>query len=148
MNISPQYAGDGAYQNTLPSGGLDREWSLLNEAMKNKQISSAADEKARTAALTELSTLLDSRAASIQTNLSVQIGVIADTVNGLVAVIVAQQQSYQDLATRLGNAEVEILQLQSDNETLRQSLPSDAASGTSNARPAGREYRTVVPSGS
>lgn len=147
VEISPQYTGDGAYDGTTPRGGLDREWRLLKDAMADRKISSSAEAQAKTRALDELSGLLDARQASIQNSLSPQLLAMTDSINRVLAALVEMSTALGDLGQRVNDVELHLLQIDGDLETIRMKLPPDASTGTSNARPAGRDYQTVVVNG-
>lgn len=147
VEISPQYTGDGAYDGTAPRGGLDREWRLLQDAMADRRISSGAEAQAKTKALTELSGLLDARQDAIQQSLSPQLLAMTDSINRVLGALLEMSTALGDLGKRVNDAELTLLQVNADLDTIRMSLPADASTGTSNARPAGREYRTVIVNG-
>lgn len=147
MEISPQYTGDGAYDGTTPRGGLDREWRLLQDAMADRKISSSAQAQAKAKSLEELSQLLDARQDVIQNNLSPQLLAMTDSINRVLGALLEMGTALGDLGQRVNDLELELLQVNGDLETIRMKLPPDASTGTSNARPSGRDYRTVVVNG-
>lgn len=145
MVISPTYAGDGAYSTSVPSGGLDREASLLKEAMENRQISQNAEDQEKSKAIEELSKLLDVRAEDIESNMNVRMKTMADSMQQIVDALVSVADQFIAVGKRCEAIEIRLTLIETAMGSLATMFPSDVATGTTNVRPQGRNYQQVVP---